>query len=1364
MRLQRQLFLSLILLFLSTVYADDYVASIPFITEDQIPQIDGKLTDDIWKEAAHICNIKVKGSGLFSGVNKAKETDYSPKETDFFICYDEEHIYIAAKCYEDEKGYPESYKRQSQSALIHNDDSVMFVIGGQFDQSVTGEVLNMGGYDGAYAKLTDAQFYYTYTVNSVGAQMRTFNETPLKRSLFDSATAKDGQYWFVEMKIPFSSSGLDKNTNNEVFANLIRIRPPDMMGWYLPRYGHYVDMPLGKFVLLDKGNSEQVTKERIQSKAVENTPVEYNLDIGYYPLAGSIAGIISQNKSVSGNYAIMKLTGFEDKRIDLGRPSEYFKYEKKQSAGINQEPDIKYIKYDIDKGTQKIKREAVLTLFDKDGKKLQEKSRILEPVEAPHWFGAREDIGVEYINEKVLNNWTDPVLKGSTISLSNKDITIGKNGLFEKIITEKGVLLGGAGKLIVEQNGKNINFVPEKQEISKDGAKVYIYTVLKADEIVCEIKTVVDYDGFTVVKLRFKGIDQSQISRVAFEISIDGKDENFLYTDIAENVFKLDQFGFNGLAGQTWIGGYDGGIGFDFDTYDLFLSENRRKQIVVSNDSGSYKFTANFVDNDGQIKRSDQVFRFFLLPTPTKNPDREKVREKYRTQWETWTPFQGYPDTKQIPKLGKWIDSEDMKDCYGLLYVGHGLQMAAPYHEEFQDDFEIYPQKLVYWRGGRKPQNACYLTSKLGPAADQQLWEMNKIVSEINVSGVISDGFSMPWDDYNPSHEGNVYQRAVWEEKTPSRIVLMRDYLKQYMGMFENDGRVTHHMDHTGGSFRFMTSTLFDSYLDGEPLARFKHGYQLPLEKFFAFLGQPWGTRHIFWEKRWRRKRGIFWSFTYGFLHDIETSNDSKSFNYKIFKEFDTPETVFTPYWKNNKFVKLESDNSLVSTYINKNAALVAVGDFTFYDDNIHLDLSKLFDGQDVIIQDMLTGEILDHESKKVTQKLEAWKLLLLKVWPETATQSVNSEKFAAINGYNSENWQIINGNNVIVSKDEKGFCHLENKGDGGVKIQLNKGLVSPDKLYAKLNFVAGNNKSISFTFDEEKDVVIKYTKNIGWAINSEPSLWNSGFCKSYINLPNDEAVSLEWKIVDGLINFNVDGEPVVVDYKMPKNWKPSTVLIESDADGFAFCPVEISSKTQKYKFKNMGSDNVVNSFDIDNWKASEPNRGAGSKLVKLNGNDAIQLTSRLYGDYSRVKFNEFYFGQDAEIHLKVQFNGRMNICLGSVVMKFYNGFNMLGDINGWNEGYINSNVKSYTDKPNDIMISVNNGVFNVIINGVIAARGMHFDLPDKNNILRIETWAGDNVTMDVVEISNKTTQILQKLIILYYKYEFNIKLTFKYL
>ncbi|NOY80235.1 MAG: hypothetical protein GXP31_04430, partial [Kiritimatiellaeota bacterium] len=206
--------------------------------------LDGRLASQEWDDAAVVRFLAA------TAPDDAESAADGAVTTTCYLKYDQQALWVGWVCRERQDGYPRAYPRRPTDDLTQ-DDAVQVVLGMADEHEIVREVLNMGGYRGAMGtEAARADHYYQFTTNAVNARARTYNESLLERPLFESRTALIEGGWSVEMRIPWSSLGLDRVVGRTIYANLFRFRPPGRSAWYRPNFGGYVPMQFGQITLL----------------------------------------------------------------------------------------------------------------------------------------------------------------------------------------------------------------------------------------------------------------------------------------------------------------------------------------------------------------------------------------------------------------------------------------------------------------------------------------------------------------------------------------------------------------------------------------------------------------------------------------------------------------------------------------------------------------------------------------------------------------------------------------------------------------------------------------------------------------------------------------------------------------------------------------------------------------------------------------------------------------------------------------------------------------------------------------------------------------------------------------------------------
>ncbi|NOY80234.1 MAG: hypothetical protein GXP31_04425, partial [Kiritimatiellaeota bacterium] len=693
--------------------------------------------------------------------------------------------------------------------------------------------------------------------------------------------------------------------------------------------------------------------------------------IGYYPLSGAVVATIHGSDRLEGAEATLEVEA-------LGQRKRVLRGQLEQRIVFEMEP-----------GSQPARR-AALRIVDRHGQEIFKTERRLEAVAAPPWLGT--GAGLEYLDRKIPRPWTQPAVSGRTVQLVDKKLRFGRFGLFDSIADSAGELLAGPAEVRVEVDGEPLRFKPESLSVRSDGTGARVAAVAESANLRLETRSRVDYDGFTVVKLRLPGLDARRISRLAVRIPLRPRHARFAHRALVQEIKPLTGFGFEAPAGPLWVGSESKGLSFSFDT-PLFFSRNRRTQMrVIEGEKGRTWMEFNLVDGPGQVLREDQIFRFFLHPTPTKPVNLEKVHPRAAWKWENWSDWQGYPDLAKADHLKQWSDELHEQGRIALLYACQGLAENAPGFQEYKEDLMVQPAWVFYRRRYDPGRGVpCYHTCKRGPEGDLQLWAFDKLARQAGIDGVVSDGLSMAWKCDNPGHAHGCGRpvTVTWDEVARSRVVETRNFLKRLRGIFSDTGRPFHLSAHCGGGLDINTLSFFDSYIEGEQLSRFRPGYMIPRHIYaVGYNGYPWGFRSIFWEKTWRRNtRGRYWGLTYALLHDgeIEGSPITGTF-YRGFD--DDPATKYYPYWQNGPHVRLQARHSLVSYYLKDREALIVVSNFSFEDDPIELDLSRLLPGRPIAAREMLADRPVPIVNRRLRTVLNGYHCLALKVKVKVETEA----------------------------------------------------------------------------------------------------------------------------------------------------------------------------------------------------------------------------------------------------------------------------------------------------------------------------------------------------------------------------------------
>lgn len=167
-------------------------------------RIDGKLTETIWSEPFAFRNFVQ---------NFPTDTLAAKNETEVMLCYDDKHLYVAAKCYNITKAKDVVQSLKRDFSITRSDALVV-----------------------SLSPINDKINGYSFGVNPFGVQREglianagAFGVTTAWDNLWYCEVGRNGAdsanangYWVCEMRIPFSSLRFKKD-NNEWGINIARI-------------------------------------------------------------------------------------------------------------------------------------------------------------------------------------------------------------------------------------------------------------------------------------------------------------------------------------------------------------------------------------------------------------------------------------------------------------------------------------------------------------------------------------------------------------------------------------------------------------------------------------------------------------------------------------------------------------------------------------------------------------------------------------------------------------------------------------------------------------------------------------------------------------------------------------------------------------------------------------------------------------------------------------------------------------------------------------------------------------------------------------------------------------------------------------
>ncbi|WP_308983993.1 glycoside hydrolase domain-containing protein [Thalassobacterium sedimentorum] len=1331
----KSLLLSSCLCTVGNLSADEPAAvSIPFGSEDVV--LDGILSAEEWGDAALLQQFKVLGKDS----NQVLTLDQS---TVARVKYIDEFLYIAFDCEEDEAGYPEAYNRPQRGNLTE-DDAVQVVVGLVDPTVLVREDIDVGGYKGAMGtRGAAADHYYQFTVNAAGVTARSYNEFQLRNSLFEAAVSQHENGWSAELKIPMSSFGITEQDYPNIFFNLFRVRPPETATWHMTGsgYGGYRPMEFGVATLLDKSKSNQKTVELPLEASIslsdESISESLSVKIGYYPLSGFIVGELDGVDSGLADEAVLSVSGFSEVKVSVAATEEF-----------------QYVYQEVSPGSQP-EREASLTLY-KNGHIVQTVTRSLEAVEAPEWLGT--EVAMEYVDHKIPQPWTQPVIEGKMVQLVDKQIRFGAYGLFESILHEGVEIQAGPAEIDLEVSGQPVLLESQAPSLQVDGTAVAVQTLARAKSVQLKTRSQLDYDGFTIVKMKLEGVDPKDVSKLSVRIPIRPEVAKYVHEILVQKDMELDGFGYAASASPLWTGNEDRGLSFNYDT-ELFYSEDIRHQVRLIEEESCVWMEFNFVDNLGQLPEEMPIFRFFLQPTPTKPLFAERVRPKVQQyKWELWSDYQGYPDLEKIPELTEWASKNHEGGRITQLYGCQGLQDNSPPMTvpAIREDLLMQPEWLFYRRKHDPGKGVPgFATCKRGPEGDLQLWGWYKLANEAGIDGILSDGTSPAWNCENPAHTGcrRPYSLSM-DEIYQSRVVGTRSFLKRLRGIFNDTGRPLFMSAHTGGGIDINTLSFFDGYLEGEQLSRFPRDYQIPLPVYaVGYSGRPWGFNSEFWVKRWIWNKGPYLALNYALLFNNEVRGNFLV--QAILADFDTNEsTEFHPYWRDQAQVDFKSglDSTKMSYYLNDKSALVVVSNISAEPDSFSLGIENLFPEIDVdTVVDVLTGEVYGVNDGRLKAKIAANRCYAFRIDQDEALAAAGSVAVSTSRVNTAAPWALSGGTHGV------SLTSIEHE-QGTDKVgYLLKSSLKKDE--ARLTFTGAEfyeqgslgfglkvQQRVKFYFGEASVI---YYKHRGWTID--------GFVPGRGELfqapvrVNQGSQYVEVCMNDGSVDIVFNGYPLARGLKLDTASAVSFSIATWGADSVALYPDYVSSKSHdiivgrlettralstghdvKYQLRNLSSSA---------WSANVDAPGVSLASSQISGEESIRLASTVGRAKATATLHEHRFGDRGTIVLRFKMGDRLEFSVGDIRIRYSSRWTVTGPRDGWSSGYVNQ-VPYVPGELCTMEISFNEGGMNATLNGYVFIRDIQFRMAPINNVLKVSTWGGDDVEFNVVEFSSEPREL----------------------
>jgi hypothetical protein len=994
------------------------------------PSCDRFLVSE-WRKAAEIRSFFPSGSAESLSV-----------PTTLYLMHDGRNLWVASDC--EDPGFPNSGQAFTREPCedLTLDESVQVVLGlgGGPD-----ETLDFGGYAGAQdAKLGTVAHFYEFTVNACGSISRTYNQTPLRVPGFHAeATGFPGRGWQAVVRIPLASIGVAGDITGRVLHfNAFRFYRGVRYGLHLPRFGGYAGMPFVPAAFMARDKAAERTIQSHHPPVAQDTPTapKAKIEFEFYPLARQL--IATFPESDTGAEIRLCVTGglSQTSPFTPGAPA---------SARLTLPPDRV--------GTPVT---ATAQLLDEEGNVLMKEEKTFDFPAAPDWMGT--DAGKDYTSTRVPRPWTPPVVERTTVKLAHAEFMFDGQAVPTAVTVRGRPVLSAPIRIVAEADGRVLSAGPVARTVPEP-TRVLLESA--AGEPV-QLRTVVDFDGFMVVKCRFPGLDARRLGRLELHVPLAPDVPKYVNRGHLQDTAELQGHGYLGPAGAVWAGSANSGIFFSHDTPCFFADSDGEVRVIVpgATPQGTHSRLAGakrrswssrplapfplnkptsptatpelvicFVDAPGQVPSADYVFQFFLLPTPSRKTMPPPMFDRYACWFEEWSDYQGYPDLKKMPEVKRRADAAHAQGKKFHLYFHMQLAENSPGFAEFRNDLLAPPRRSWYKRrydSKFPPHGAaghthckdvpCWVCCLRGPCGDLLLEGMRRLNREGGVDGVYLDGPSHPFDCANPSHGGcGLHGAAVWDDDaTCGRILGQRQFVKRMRGIFEETGSEFPIWSHTGGGFDLSTLSLCDFFYEGEQLSRYRDGYRLPLGKFLVgYSGIPFGFRGVFRAQIYGYGGLGTQALPYSLVHGTEAGMVRAPLQDKVFAlGARDPKARFHPYWASQPHVSAIGDGLPFSYWLTPDHATLVVANAGYNgEQRMSFDLSGLFPDRPISVTRISSDEPVSTSENRLEVVVPEDSVRAYLITP-TATPAVSQPQettearsssiaFAPIRAFRREDW-----------------------------------------------------------------------------------------------------------------------------------------------------------------------------------------------------------------------------------------------------------------------------------------------------------------------------------------------------------------------
>ncbi len=1068
---------------------------VPEASSKQVAEIEKMLAkkavfnNEFWKQGALV--------SYFTEVGAAYRI---PVKTEVYLFHDKENLYVGAVMHEKS---PIRSSERSWEEDFSADAALRIALG----QGVQGQIQSaVAGYDAAYSARQNIRHFYEYTVNSVGSMSRQYNESIIESILFSSAVWTGKDQWQCVMKIPFRSAGVVLSDTGVYYFNIVRFYNSVRYGWVLPSYGGYSPLAFGRIEFLAPQNYAERSVIAESTKPIRSgiakPPYIAKPTITYYPL---------------------------DKKVTVQFPPAG------NACKIGLKIDGKVVEKNIKRGeTGKLEAPVLLESGSKfavvmlvGGSKIA--SQEFTVPEFPKWY--KSTAGKEYLEDRVASPWKALEFKDGVLALAHSNWTFG-NRTLPTAIEVKGRRLLSA-PITVKGVAKNGTVCKNGETCGRQQLKAAFITLNAKEKADLEIKTRVEFDGFSIIRIRNNSKQPIEWKNLQVRIPLAEDVAKFVHFGFTQQLLNV-KGGYRGNPSEIWVGNGNIGLAFSFDRNCFKPTDNPR--ITIENN----EMIIQLADAKSGVFEPGFVWEFFLQPTPVRGDIVPPLADKISTgRFEYWSDYQGFPDLGRLEEVKSDTEKFHQKGKLHYLYFSNILAENSPGYAEYKNDLFAHPARMWYKRANNPGKGVpCYVSCLRKHRGDQMLDGVKELLEKADIDGVYLDGPTVPFECENPGHDCSDFLQASWNEYNGGRVLGQRRFLQRLRGIFDAAGKPYPIYGHTGGGFNIATTGFADIYLDGEQMHRYRDGYLVEPDKFrITFTGQSLGVRGrllpiLYFDSNFTSRRALPWALVHGTeTVALKTWHPLEKFFFEFMKN--NADVKFYPYWENQEHLTLDSSRKVYASYLKNDTEGILVVSNLIHGKaaDVTLDLSKFFANQNWQIHCLNTGnESFERNGNVITCKIGSGKMKYFylttnKTLPETMPNpaqkignSKNVANFETQTVFTADKWTIREG---VFNAD--GTVTLKsNNGKQGVL--LNKGFL-PSEFTAR--FTVNHSNVFQILFD---GIDITYKPATGWLINGVSEFENEDYCATAHNghrggyVAKGANVELIMTFKDGHLSVSYDG------------------------------------------------------------------------------------------------------------------------------------------------------------------------------------------------------------------------------------------------